>query len=46
MTDKDLQERPWKPGLPPGKASPEMVARYEVRFTPGGKKWHREKAAQ
>lgn len=44
MADQSKTARPWKPGLPPGKATPEMVARYEVRFTPGGLKWHREKA--
>lgn len=38
-----IVERPWKPGLPPGPATPEMVARFEVYFSPAGKKWHREK---
>ena len=42
MTDKT--ERPWKRGLPPGPATPETVARFEVYFSPAGLKWHREKA--
>lgn len=33
----------WKRGLPPGKVSPEMVAKYEVYFSPGGQKWYRER---
>lgn len=31
----------WKPGLPPGPATPETVARYEVYFSPAGLRWHR-----
>jgi hypothetical protein len=42
MTDKT--KRPWKRGLPPGPATPETVARFEVYFSPAGLKWHREKA--
>jgi len=38
-------ERPWKPGLPPGPATPETVARFEVFFSPAGRKWHREKVS-
>jgi hypothetical protein len=40
----DVVERPWLPGLPPGPATPETVARFEVFFSPAGRKWHREKA--
>ena len=35
----------WKPGLPPGPATPETVAKFEVYFSPAGLKWHRPRAA-
>jgi len=33
----------WKQGLPPGKVTPEMLRRYEVYLSPGGKVWYRLK---
>jgi hypothetical protein len=36
---------PWKPGLPNGPLTQEMLDTYEVYFSPGGAKWHRVKDA-
>lgn len=36
----------WKRGLPPGELYDGMVDDYEVYFSPGGAKWHRERSAE
>jgi hypothetical protein len=41
----EVVERPWRRGLPPGPATPETVAKFEVFFSPAGLKWHRPRAA-
>lgn len=35
----------WKRGLPPGKYYEGMTEDFEVYFSPGGFKWHRERSA-
>lgn len=34
-------EAQWKPGLPRGPLTQEMLDTFEVYFSPGGMKWHR-----
>lgn len=41
--NSENQENPWKPGLPKGKLTQEMLDSYEVYFSPIGLKWHRKK---
>lgn len=38
-----MESTDWKPGLPPGPLTQDMLDSYEVYFSPGGVKWHRRR---